>query len=50
MFFTVTREDCRWRKRRYMYSESFYVVSMAEYAAATGDAEPLRKAEDCILS
>lgn len=31
-----------------MFSESFYVVSMAEYAAATGDAEALRKAEECF--
>lgn len=42
------RTAVRWRKRRYMFSESFYVVSMAEYAAATGDAEALRKAEECF--
>ena len=29
-----------------MFSESFYVVGMAEYAAVTGDMEALRKAED----
>ena len=48
MFFTVTRDGRPLRKRRYMFSESFYVVSMAEYAAATGDAEALRKAEECF--
>ena len=48
MFFTVTQDGRPLRKRRYMFSESFYVVSMAEYAAATGDAEALRKAEECF--
>ncbi len=45
MFFQVTREGKPLRKRRYMYSESFYVVGMAEYALATGDADALAKAE-----
>lgn len=31
-----------------MFSESFYVVSMAEYARRDGDAEALRKAEECF--
>ncbi len=48
MFFTVTREGLPLRKRRYMYSESFYVISMAEYAALTGDKEALKKAENCF--
>ncbi|RNE95639.1 N-acylglucosamine 2-epimerase [Trypanosoma rangeli] len=46
MFFTVTAEGKPLRKRRYMYSESFYVMSMAEYGLATGDKEALRKAEE----
>lgn len=46
MFFQVTRDGAPLRKRRYMFSESFYVVGMAEYAAVTGDMEALRKAED----
>lgn len=48
MFFTVTRDGRPLRKRRYMFSESFYVVGMAEYAAAFGDSEALRRAEDCF--
>lgn len=48
MFFTVTRDGRPLRKRRYMFSESFYVVGMAEYAAAFGDARALKLAEDCF--
>ncbi len=47
MFFTVTKDGRPLRKRRYMFSESFFVLSMAEYALATGDKEALKKAEDC---
>ncbi len=46
MFFQTTRDGRPLRKRRYMYSESFYVVGMAEYAQATGDADALAKAEE----
>lgn len=45
MFFQTTRDGKPTRKRRYMYSESFYVVGMAEYALATGDKDALEKAE-----
>ena len=48
MFFTVTREGRPLRKRRYMFSESFYVLGMAEYAAAFDDGEALQKAERCF--
>ena len=48
MFFTVTRDGKPLRKRRYMYSESFWVVGMAEYAYATKDKEALRQAEECF--
>ena len=48
MFFTVTREGEPLRKRRYMFSESFYVISMAEYGHTFGDADALAKAEKCF--
>lgn len=48
MFFTVTRDGRPLRKRRYMYSESFYVIGMAEYGALTGDTEALAKAAKCF--
>ena len=48
MFFTVTQDGRPLRKRRYMFSESFYVVGMAEYAAATGDRDAADKAERCF--
>jgi len=50
MFFQVTQEGNPLRKRRYMFSESFYVVGQAEYAALTGDKEALKQAEDCFES
>ncbi|ORC85180.1 N-acylglucosamine 2-epimerase [Trypanosoma theileri] len=46
MFFTVTVDGEPLRKRRYMYSESFYVMGMAEYGLATGDKDAIKKAED----
>lgn len=48
MFFQTTRDGRPLRKRRYLFSESFYVVGMAEYAAAFGDAGELDKAEACF--
>ncbi len=48
MFFTVTKEGKPLRKRRYMFSESFYVVGMAEYGYVFGDKAALKKAEDCF--
>ncbi|MDD4125934.1 MAG: AGE family epimerase/isomerase, partial [Eubacteriales bacterium] len=48
MFFTVTRDGKPLRKRRYMYSESFYVISMAEYGVMMNDREALDKAEECF--
>lgn len=48
MFFTVTQDGRPLRKRRYYYSESFYVIGMAEYALATGDRDALEKAEKCF--
>ncbi|KAH9588660.1 hypothetical protein LSM04_005594 [Trypanosoma melophagium] len=46
MFFTVTQDGKPLRKRRYMYSESFFVMGMAEYGLATGDKDSIKKAED----
>ena len=48
MFFTVTRDGKPLRKRRYLFSESFYVAGMAEYGSAFGDCEALEQAEDCF--
>lgn len=45
MFFVVTKDGKPLRKRRYMYSESFYVISMAEYGVATNNREYIDKAE-----
>lgn len=45
MFFTVTRDGKPLRKRRYFFSESFYVMGMGEYGFAFGDADALDKAE-----
>lgn len=44
MFFQVTRDGRPLRKRRYIFSESFYVVGMAEYGALTSDPDALAKA------
>ena len=48
MFFTLTRDGRPLRKRRYMFSESFYVLSIAEYGLMSGDKEAIKKAEDCF--
>jgi N-acylglucosamine 2-epimerase len=39
MFFHVTREGQPIRKRRYFFSETFYVIACAAYAKASGDQE-----------
>ena len=41
MYFTVTRDGKPLRKRRYWFSETFYIMANAEYYMATGD-------EDCL--
>ncbi len=48
MYFTLTKEGLPLRKRRYFFTESFYVLSMAEYSIMTGDKDALKKAEDCF--
>jgi len=37
MFFHVTRDGKPIRKRRYFFSETFYVIAAATYAKASGD-------------
>lgn len=45
MFFTVTRDGKPLRKRRYWFSESFYIIACAEYFMASGDASYLETAK-----
>ena len=44
MFFSVTKEGRPVRKRRYVFSETFAAIAMAEYAKATGDVAYVEKA------
>lgn len=44
MFFHVTRDGRPIRKRRYFFSETFYVIAAAAYAKASGDEEAANKA------
>lgn len=44
MYFEVTAEGVPLRKRRYVFSEGFATIAMAEYAKATGDETYARKA------
>lgn len=44
MFFHVTRDGKPIRKRRYFFSETFYVIAAAAYAKASGDMEAAEKA------
>ncbi|MBX3239432.1 MAG: AGE family epimerase/isomerase [Chitinophagaceae bacterium] len=52
MFFHVTRDGKPIRKRRYFFSETFYVIAAAAYAKASGDEEAVQNARrvfsDCI--
>ena len=52
MFFHVTRDGMPIRKRRYFFSETFYVIAAAAYAKASGDEEAATNARkvfaDCI--
>ena len=45
MFFTVTRDGRPLRKRRYWFSETFYIMANAEYYMATGDETCLENAK-----
>lgn len=46
MFFTVTREGKPLQKRRYMFSETFSIIGLAEYSRASGDTAALEKAKE----
>ncbi|MBI2440549.1 MAG: AGE family epimerase/isomerase [Lentisphaerae bacterium] len=46
MFYSVTRQGKPLRKRRYLFSESFGIIALAEYALASGDARYKSRAED----
>ncbi len=45
MFFTVTRDGRAIRKRRYFFSEAFYIAGSAEYALASGEKKALADAK-----
>ena len=45
MYFTVTRDGQPLRKRRYWFSETFYIMANAEYFMATKDADYLERAK-----
>ena len=45
MYFTVTRDGKPLRKRRYWFSETFYIIANAEYYLATGDKARLEEAK-----
>ncbi len=46
MFFAVTAAGAPLRKRRYLFTETFGVIGLAEYARASGDAAALQRALD----
>jgi N-acylglucosamine 2-epimerase len=46
MFFHVTRDGKPVRKRRYFFSETFYVIAAAAYAKASGDEGAAQKARE----
>ena len=50
MFFHVTREGKPIRKRRYFFSETFYVIAAAAYAKASGSTEAAQKAREVFDS
>ncbi len=44
MFFAVTADGRPLRKRRYLFTETFGVIGLAEYARASGDAAAMERA------
>ena len=46
MFYTVTRDGKPLRKRRYIFTETFGVIALAEYALASGDDQARQEACD----
>jgi len=50
MFFSVTEDGKPIRKRRYVFSDTFAAIAMAEYSKASGDKSYARKALDMFLN
>ena len=53
MFFAVTREGKPLRKRRYLFTETFGIIALAEYSRASGSKEDLeiaRKTLELVLN
>ena len=48
MFFEISADGVGLRKRRYVFSETFAIIAMAEYARATGDMSYGKKAIDLL--
>ena len=46
MFYLVTRDGKPLRKRRYLFTETFGVIALAEYAKATGQQQALDEAKE----
>ena len=46
MFFAVTADGRPLRKRRYLFTETFAIIGLAEYARATADTTALQRATD----
>lgn len=46
MFFVTTREGGPLRKRRYLFSETFAIMALAEYGLATGERWAVDRAEE----
>ena len=46
MFFALSADGRPLRKRRYIFTETFAVIGLAEYARATGDSAALQRAVD----
>lgn len=46
MIFSVTADGRPLRKRRYLFTETFAIIGLAEYARATGDSWALQRAID----
>ena len=44
MFFSVTRDGKPLRKRRYLFTETFAIIALAEYAKASGDDKAKKQA------
>ena len=48
MFYSLTRDGRPLRKRRYLFSETFGTIALAEYARATGSEEMLQRAREIL--